>query len=398
MDSITLYTEEIDDLREAVEELADQLEDFHFCEHSLGILYIEEDTEYDDLYALLSDRFDFPIVGCTAMAMLLGKQGFRGMGIGMMILTADDCEFSAGMTGELDVGNYREEIARTFREIRAGLTTDPKLVLTFGGAALNDRSVSGDDLMDAIDACGKGVPIFGTQASDSFTLDKIRVHCNGRIVRNGQALVLVSGNIDPRFVTNNSVENHSMSSYVVTESKSNHLMRLGDCTFVEMLQREDMASDKENVLADYILSPFVLMVNRPNGDRVEIARTLSRLDLKNGSGVFLGAVPEGAVLSIGLNSRADVQKSVDKTFEEVFRILKENGNRYHTLLCSSCTARFFALAGNAEAEAMTYVNRLPEGVSLLGMYGNGEYCPVVGDKSREIYNFFHNFTFAIMVI
>ena len=47
---------------------------------------------------------------------------------------------------------------------------------------------------------------------------------------------------------------------------------------------------------------------------------------------------------------------------------------------------------------MTYVNRLPEGVSLLGMYGNGEYCPVVGDKSREIYNFFHNFTFAIMVI
>ena len=98
MESITLYTEEIDDLREAVEELVDQLGDFRFLKHSLGILYIEEDTEYDDLYDLLNEQFSFPIVGCTAMAMLLGKQGFRGMGIGLMILTADDCEFSAGMT------------------------------------------------------------------------------------------------------------------------------------------------------------------------------------------------------------------------------------------------------------------------------------------------------------
>ena len=93
----------------------------------------------------------------------------------------------------------------------------------------------------------------------------------------------------------------------------------------------------------------------------------------------------------------------DKDTEEFRNRLEENiyeepGNRYHTLLCSSCTARFFALAGNAEAEAATYLNRLPEGVSLLGMYGNGEYCPIKGVKSGETYNFFHNFTFTIMAI
>ena len=398
MESITLYTEEIDDLKEATEELFEQLGDFRFRKNSLGILHFEEDTEYGELYELLSARFDFPIVGCTAMAMFLGEQGYRGVGIAMMILTADDCEFSAGMTEELDVDNYKEEIANTYRALRAHLSSEPKLVITYGGMVHEERNVPGDDILAAIEACGPGVPIFGALASDSFTFEKIGVNCNGRTTCNGQAMVLISGNIEPRFVTNNSVENRSLSSYVVSESRSNHLMKLENATFVEMLKRENMTVDKENVLADYILSPFVLAVHLPSGDDVEIVRSLSLLNLEDGSGAFLGAVPEGAILSIGLINREDVQKSVDKTFEKVFEFLRQPDNPYHTLICASCGARFFALAGNTAAEAETYAGKLPKGVSLLGIYGNGEICPIIGNKSGAIYNSFHNFTFTIMMI
>ncbi|MBQ8970202.1 MAG: hypothetical protein IJ073_02665, partial [Lachnospiraceae bacterium] len=88
MNSITLYTEEIDDLNEAALELFSQAEGFVFQKNSIGILYTEEDTDYSELYGLLSEKWDFPIVGCTATAMLLGKEGYCGLGIAIMLLTA----------------------------------------------------------------------------------------------------------------------------------------------------------------------------------------------------------------------------------------------------------------------------------------------------------------------
>ena len=44
MDSIVLYTEEIDDLRDAAEELFSQLESFPLRKNSIAILFAEEDT------------------------------------------------------------------------------------------------------------------------------------------------------------------------------------------------------------------------------------------------------------------------------------------------------------------------------------------------------------------
>ena len=60
MDSIVLYTEEIDDLRDAAEELFSQLESFPLRKNSIAILFAEEDTNYSELYALLSARWSFP--------------------------------------------------------------------------------------------------------------------------------------------------------------------------------------------------------------------------------------------------------------------------------------------------------------------------------------------------
>ena len=44
------------------------------------------------------------------------------------------------------------------------------------------------------------------------------------------------------------------------------------------------------------------------------------------------------------------------------------------------------------------VDRLPEDVSLLGIYAYGEYCPERGNKTGTSYNLFHNFTFTIMAL
>ena len=396
MESIVLYTEEIDDLQEAVREIFEQAEGFLLKKNSLAILFTEDETDYPELYDLLAGKWKFPVVGCTAMAMLLGKQGYCGTGISVLLLTADDCEFAAGITDDLNKGNYERLIGDKLEELKAGLSSEIKLVISYGGMVTDEQNVAGDDIVAAIDKASGGVPLFGGLAADGFNFNRFRVFCNGTVKQSGQVMVLVAGNIEPKFVYANSVENRASFFYEVTESRSNQVIRLGNGTFMDALKREDMQVSKTDVLGDYILSPFVLTIHQPNGDSVEVARNLSVLNQETGAGCFLGAVPEGSTLSIGIINRSDVQKSVNLSFDKILNEIREHG--YKTLLCTSCCARFLALASNINAEVEAYTGRVPEGVSLAGLYSYGEYCPVRGNKTGELYNMFHNFTFTILAI
>ena len=397
MRSITAYTEEIDDLNEAVAELFSQTEGFEFGKNSLAIIFAEADTEYEQLYALLRDKWDFPVIGCTAMAMFTGKEGYCSMGISVMLLTADDCEFAVGLTKELYKENYEKEIAGVYGKLKESLSSRPKLILSYAGMVTDEEHVPGDGLVDALDRAGGGIPVYGAAASDGFTFTDFRAFCNEKVTKDGLVLALVSGNIDPKVVCVNSIENKASFSYEITESKSNLICRLGNSTFVDVLKKEGMEAEKTEVLGDYILSPFMVTVNKGE-DNVEVARNLSMLNHETGAGSFLGVMPEGATLSIGLLNRSDVQDSVGKAFDEMFKMLDAPDNTCHTLICTSCVARFLALASHTSAEAETYMERLPEGVSLAGIYGYGEYCPVCGCKTGKEYNMFHNFTFTILAI
>ena len=398
MDSIVLYTEEIDDTREAVAELLVQTWEFKLKKHSLAILFTEEDTDYPAIYSILAEHWDFPVIGCTTMGML-GKQGYCGIGIFILLLTSDECFFAAGMAKDLTGDNYRDKIAQTYQSLRETLPSEPKLILSYGGTFKPEQHVSGDDVVNAItEAAGKAIPLFGGLAADGFDFSKYRVFCNGESEKYAQVIALIAGPIEPKFVAINSVETRANFSYEVTKASHNQVFRLGGGTFLDALEHENMAVNKSDVLGDFLLSPFVLTLKRENGDSVEIARNLTTLDHEDGSGTFLGAVPEGSILSVGLISRTDVQKSVRQAFDRIFEEIEASGHRHKTLLCNSCCARFLALASNTKEETDAYIGRLPEDISLLGIYAYGEYCPEKGNKTGTNYNLFHNFTFTIVAI
>ncbi len=396
MNSLTIYTNEIDYLEEAASELFAQAEGFVFQRNTIGILFAEDESDYDGLYELLAEKWDFPIIGCTAMAVLLGDIGYCGTGISIMLLTADDCDFSIGMTDELNSENFIEKISETYRELKSSLPGEVKLVLTYGAMSTGNRNVSGDELVHAIDIIAGGIPIYGALASDGLSFDKFRLFYNSKTSRTAQVLVLISGNIDPRFICVNSIENRANFYYEVTKSHSNKVDRLGNETFVDALIHENLEVESTGIQGAYLLSPFVFTLKKPNGDSLEVARTLMSLDRETGAGIFIGGIPEGASLSIGIISQNDVQKSVKKAFDYILNELKSTKPECHTLLCNSCLARFLALASNTTAEAEAYTGSLPEGVSLMGMYADGEICPVKGDISGLYYNMFHNFTFTIL--
>ncbi len=399
MDSIVLYTEEIDDLGEAAEELFAQADKFPLKKNTLAVLFAEEDCDYPALYALLSARWRFPVIGGTTLAMLLAAQGCCRTGISVLLLTADDCAFAVGMTDELDNKNYRGEITRLCASLRKELPAPPKLALTYGGMVASEENVPGDEVVAAIEeTLGKDVPIYGGIVSDGFNFNNYRVFCGDRSTQGGQAVALVCGAVDPIFISTNSVANRADVAYKVTQAQSNKVLRLGSGTFVDALRRENMEVSKQNVVGDYFLSPFVLSVDLGDGDTAEIARTLSLLNLETETGVFLGGIPEGSILRMGILGRKDVQKSVEQAFGEILATLSHTDGSRRTLLCHSCAARFLAMASNTKAEAETYQSRLPKGISLLGMYGDGEFCPMRGRKTGKNHNFFHNFTFTIMAI
>ena len=301
MNSLTIYTNEIDDLEEAASELFAQAEGFVFKRNTLGILFAEDESDYDGLYELLAEKWDFPIIGCTAMAVLLGDIGYCGTGISIMLLTADDCDFSIGMTDELN----SEKISETYRELKSSLPGEVKLVLTYGAMSTGNRNVSGDELVHAIDIIAGGIPIYGALASDGLSFDKFRLFYNSKTSRTAQVLVLISGNIDPRFICVNSIENRANFYYEVTKSHSNKVDRLGNETFVDALIHENLEVESTGIQGAYLLSPFVFTLKKPNGDSLEVARTLMSLDRETGAGNFIGGIPEGASLSIGIISQND---------------------------------------------------------------------------------------------
>ena len=164
---------------------------------------------------------------------------------------------------------------------------------------------------------------------------------------------------------------------------------------MDALRNAQFVVDKTDVFGDYIISPFVLTIRMPNGDEVEVARNISVLDHEKQSGIFLGGMPQGAYVGIGTLNRDDVQNSVEKALSELMnKVLKETGYEYRTFICTTCVARFLALASNLKAEGNLCMKYIPKDSSLLGMYSYGEFCPIKVSESGEDYNLFHNMTFT----
>jgi hypothetical protein len=297
------------------------------------------------------------------------------------------------MTQGLSAEDKSEPIRKVFEKLEDELDHEEiKLVLTFGG---KPKIISGDDIVDAIDGLNKNVKVYGAFASDMFKFNDYRVMCNERVADSEQAFVLMTGNVEPKFISVQSLSGKVNFSYEVTKSDGNVVYRLGNGTFAEALEKSGLAVKPGVVVTDFIQTPFITMFDKQDGNHVEALRILTALNAENGSGMFLGGISEGSSLELGLLNRDDVKTTVKNAFDEIFEWLKNEGKDCRTILCCSCVARFLALGNNGVLEAESYMGRLPDDISLVGMYSYGEFCPV---GSAHNCNVFHNYTFTILCI
>ena len=399
MQSKIAFTDEVDDVEGAAEEIFEAFDEFEFKKNSLGIIFMEEDVEYPELYEALSEKWDFPIIGCTCTAKLMSGHGFQSDGLSVMVMTDDDCVFAAGVTDELTRDNYESSISDLYNELKEKVGGDEKIIISYGVCVTAQNHVSADDLLSATDAVSNRKPIIGGLASDRFSFDDTRVFCNDKMVKNGQVMALVAGNFEPKYIHVTSIEARvSQQAYEITKSHHNEVMCIDGRPMADVLKEEGFEVGKTDVLREYLLTPFIVTIPQPDGGEIRAARNLSLINQEDKSGVFLGTMPEGSRLQIGFIDRSKVRESLDEAMNEMLKYIEESDYQYSTILCISCAARYLALSTVIEKDAGGWLETLPKNLNFFGMYSNGEFCPVPDEKSGTDYNTFHNFTFVVLAL
>ena len=400
MKSKVVYTEETDFMEDAAEEILDGFKDFALQSNSLAIVFAEDVVDYPELYRHLSSEWDFPVIGCTALGMIMsGGNGFENSGITVMVMTGDECRFAAGLAESLTPENYEATIRDCYRKLSDEIGGYEKIVLAYGTCVTENNQVSGDDMIRAVDEASGHKPIFGGLASDNLNFKKMSVFYNDRAVQNGEVIALIGGDVKPIYRHINSVKRMpSGIKHKITKSEANIVYELDGEPIVDVLTRDNFDLKNGDVLGDYLTNPFIITIEEPDGSCIEAARNLSYVDLEKNCGVFFGFMPEGATFEFGYADREYVKETLNEVMYGMLDIVKNTDYPYRTVLCTSCASRYLVMSTQIKDVAGGYVPELPEDNGFLGFYSYGEFCPVsMSDGSRE-YNMFHNFTYVLMAI
>lgn len=394
MQSIALYTDEIDDLEAVAQEFHDKISaKLPLLKNTCGIIFCDIEADELELTEQLRKYYDFPIVGATAVALLTNDEGYQNTGISFLVLTADDCTFSVGITDEINPENAKVKISDKYQELKAALPEEEKLALVY---APTMTDVSGDYLVKYLNEINPQLPIFGGMASDSFTIADNRVFYNDISSQRAVALILISGNIRPRFQHKYSIISTNDTLHTVTKSVDNVVYEVENGKFIDTLANIGIGIDNEDAYLKFVGTVFEAIVTVDDGQTISVMRDLNKFDFANGSATFLGNVPVGSKMRLCLLNKEDVTLSVRDALKDVLaQVDAEKDYTYSTFLVTSCAGRFLVLSTEPNAEGKAYEGLLPESINICGMYSYGEICPTYTPNGNK-YNVFHNKTFTIV--
>lgn len=389
--SVTVATYCLDDMRLAAEELAAQIT-IPLRKHSVGLLYCDSELDHAGLLRELAKRLPFPIVGCATIGMLDNDNLFYEYGASLTLLTSDDCGLAVAVSGPVTPDNVREEIFAAYRNAAQSLGDTPKMIFALPAHQLD---VMLDLYPDYLSEASGGLPVFGGLPS-ATPAGRNQVFAEGEAYEDRLVLLLVGGAARPLFSIRNVLSNISEVKRTVTKSRGNVIERVGETTMVEYMKSFGLRvkfEEGEDTTLSFVSNPLLVEGTDTGDDGVPVVRAIHALDLKTGAVTAIGRVAEGSVVSIGQLYREDIEKSAMLCLEDLLRQMRENeadGYRYGTILCVSCAGRFLILLPDSGQEGKLLAREIGGRYTLSGMYGYGELCPtsirngVAGNKAHNL--------------
>ncbi|MCD7947305.1 MAG: FIST C-terminal domain-containing protein [Oscillospiraceae bacterium] len=390
MQSQVAVTHLVDEPALAAQELYDQLAARWPGENSVGILTCYSDMEAEELAAVLSEKCAFPIIGATAIASMDHKQGFHEMAAVLLVLTAEDCNFSAVLSAPITPGTVEQAVEDAYREAAQILGDTPGLVIALPPYQL---ALMLDVYADIFNRVAPGVPVTGGLPSYNGNGDTNAVIFGGHTYTDRMALLAISGNVHPVFSVLTVSQNDVSKKRPVTKAENNVIYRVGGKTFVEYLEEVGLPVGNladGNTTVSFTANPLMIEEQRAEfGDTFSYMRTLHALDLEQGSGIAIGRIPEGANVSVCPLDRDAIRKAAGQGISDIIEKMAEvQGYRYSTVLGISCIGRYVVMAPNGNMETDNIVRQLPAGLSLAGFYSYGEISPLPAQNGSV--TFAHN--------
>lgn len=375
---LTAYSTEIDDVEAAVAGILGQLDlAGNLLANAAGIVTCYPEFVESGVVAALCKAAPFPVVGCTTLAAAVpGDLG--QLILSLSVLTSDDVAFSCGMTDGLQT-RTREAMTETYAAARAELPGEPSFMISFAPLLYN---VAGDAIIDNLNEVTDGLPNFGTCAvdhnpdyRDSGTI------CNGVYSRSELSFLLLSGDVEPRFLIASISEDRILKQKaIITKSEGNQLLEVNNMSVLQYLQSIGLATDGSIEGVNSI--PFVIDYN--DGTK-PIARAIFALT-DDGHAVCGGTMPEGATLAVGAINYQEVVSTAMQMVDDALATGKRGG-----LLMFSCIIRNLSLGVDTLAEMEAVREGVGSKMPYQLSYSGGEICPVYNEAGKPV-NRFHNDT------
>jgi len=395
--SVSLQTTNIDDMEQAVSDLASQLrEKLSLLRNSVGIVQCDPEFVEAGIMPLLHDALGIDMVGGTTVSVatndIIGNHIFS-----LMVLTSDDVEFYTGHTN----GVLEDCDAAIERAMCPGLDAAKLplgLALIFPTVADSER-MPGDCYVEAtMRVCGD-VPVFGTLSVDDTLQDfdrSMSVH-NSEAFARETTFVLMFGDVKPKFfvATVPRYDDATFSNVVITKSDDNIVQEINNMTTVKFFESVGMADDGALKPGVRLLA-YTVTHSGKDGVSRSFVRALSDVD-ENGHGLFRGKVPVGSTLTVESPGADDILDATIRVMQQIAQV-----DDAQAVLIYSCIVRQLLVGADTLKELAHVKDTLQSNVPFVASYSGGEIGPIgCGcDRGRcdKSINAFHNYSLIACVL
>jgi hypothetical protein len=374
----TAFTEEIDDVDIATEEILSQLppEDT-LPRWRVGIVHCHPDFLKLGVVKALHERLSFDLVGCTSISMEV--PGVMGpLVLTITVLASDEVSFLCGATAPVE-NKVGDEVDVLYNRLLADQSEKPAMLVTFVPFI---ASISGDEFLDRLDAASNHLPTFGAVAiSNDLGLREAYTFMNGDYWKNSLVVLAVMGPAEPIFLSIATLEKHiTMEEHilrqkaVITSADRNILQTVNNMPAVRYLESIGLAENGSVSSLETI--SFVIETR----DGVRLIRA-GVATTPEGYVACGGGIPVGATLGIANVGPNEVMTTVRAILKDALAQAQGRG-----MLIYSCAARYWALGINNMVEHTCVTELLAEAGPHHFVYSGGEIVPATLPNGRSVNN------------
>jgi hypothetical protein len=377
-------TENIDDTDAAVGDIKNQLDcGRNLLKNAVGIVSCHYEFIHSGAYKAICGALPFDVVGAITSVQGNGKKSAI-LQLTVMLLTSDDVRFKTALTPSLKT-EPGKQIEGTCGNAMKEEAEKPSLLFTFAPFMVEN---SGDEYVSVLTKALGGIPCFGTLAvDDTPDFRECYTLYNGEHYRDRMSLIFCYGNIKPRFflatISENKILDHSA---LITASDGHVLKEVNGRPVIEWFERMGLTKESET---SYAMTSLPFMLDYKDG-APPVSRVFICLN-ENRYAICAGAMPEGAVLRIGVFNKDDVLLTSGEAIDEAL-----GGAAVQGMLIYSCISRCMSLGGEQLAELNLVTKKVKNKGPFLMAYSGGEICPTQ-ISSKAAVNRFHNNTFIVCV-